>query len=615
MGDIVHEVERARGRRRERDHAARPERQLVRPRPRRRAVAPAVRRPAARGRRGRRHPPRPVHVAAPEGPAPRDDRRDGRVRQRVRAPAPPAAVGERPHARAHAPRLHRRALPRSGSTPARRGDPRPRGHHRHHRRLPRRDRRRLRRARSRSSTRPRYDAAYTFVFSPRPGTAGGRDDRRLRRARGRAGAHRPPRRRRRAPRAATRHEARVGRVEEVLVDGPSKKDPTRWSRAAPARTSSCTSPADRAARPPRPASYVDVRITDAAPHWLRGRARRRRRAARRAAGRASRSPPADAAARRSPTPSRTSRSSARPRRASPTLGARASRARSVTSRSCRSTRCRCTAGMDVGTAKPTAAERAAVAAPPDRRRRPVRGLVGRPLPGRGPRRGRRHRGARPPGAARRRHRPLRAGRRRRPRASPARTSTLRAELEARDRRARRARRRVRRARARRPGRRGRGSTRTTSAASCARSRSSELTGRPFSSFGPGVAAFGATVFPVRPGRRLAAPGGAARSGSTPRVAAMRGAGPASTRSPRWRRPAAGLSRTARQAIGYKEVLAHLDGDEPSLDAALDAAVRRTRAFARRQRMWFRRDPRITWFGAAANPDAPRCPHSWHVWSR
>ena len=99
----------------------------------------------------------------------RDDRGDGRVRDGVRAPAPAAAVGERPHARAHAPRLHRGALPR----PARRGarrDRRPRGHDRHHRRVPGRDRRRLRTRRSRSWTRRDYDAAYTFVFSPRPGT-------------------------------------------------------------------------------------------------------------------------------------------------------------------------------------------------------------------------------------------------------------------------------------------------------------------------------------------------------------------------------------------------------------------------------------------------------------
>jgi tRNA dimethylallyltransferase len=55
----------------------------------------------------------------------------------------------------------------------------------------------------------------------------------------------------------------------------------------------------------------------------------------------------------------------------------------------------------------------------------------------------------------------------------------------------------------------------------------------------------------------------------------------------------GLSRTARQALGYKELLAHLAG-ELDLDAAVDLAVRRTRRFARRQRAWFRRDRRITW---------------------
>jgi tRNA dimethylallyltransferase len=30
-------------------------------------------------------------------------------------------------------------------------------------------------------------------------------------------------------------------------------------------------------------------------------------------------------------------------------------------------------------------------------------------------------------------------------------------------------------------------------------------------------------------------------------------------------------------------------------------VRRTRAFARRQRMWFRRDPRVTWLGTTGDP--------------
>ncbi len=57
-----------------------------------------------------------------------------------------------------------------------------------------------------------------------------------------------------------------------------------------------------------------------------------------------------------------------------------------------------------------------------------------------------------------------------------------------------------------------------------------------------------------------------------------------------------LSRTASQALGYKELLGHLNG-EMSLDEALALAITRTRRFARRQERWFRRDPRIVWLNA------------------
>lgn len=60
------------------------------------------------------------------------------------------------------------------------------------------------------------------------------------------------------------------------------------------------------------------------------------------------------------------------------------------------------------------------------------------------------------------------------------------------------------------------------------------------------------------------------------------------------------SRTAGQALGYRELAAHLAG-ELSLGEALELAVNRTRGFARRQRVWFRRDPRITWMGVADDP--------------
>jgi tRNA dimethylallyltransferase len=55
----------------------------------------------------------------------------------------------------------------------------------------------------------------------------------------------------------------------------------------------------------------------------------------------------------------------------------------------------------------------------------------------------------------------------------------------------------------------------------------------------------------------------------------------------------GLSRTARQALGYKELLDHLEG-RSSLTEAVDLIVARTRRFAARQERWFRRDPRIHW---------------------
>jgi tRNA dimethylallyltransferase len=52
--------------------------------------------------------------------------------------------------------------------------------------------------------------------------------------------------------------------------------------------------------------------------------------------------------------------------------------------------------------------------------------------------------------------------------------------------------------------------------------------------------------------------------------------------------------TASQAIGYAELAEHLDG-RLSLDEAAERTVKRTRELARRQMAWFRRDPRIRWF--------------------
>jgi tRNA dimethylallyltransferase len=67
------------------------------------------------------------------------------------------------------------------------------------------------------------------------------------------------------------------------------------------------------------------------------------------------------------------------------------------------------------------------------------------------------------------------------------------------------------------------------------------------------------------------------------------------------------SPTAGKALGYAQLLGCLDdggrvvGD---LDEAVAVTVRATRRFVRRQRSWFRRDPRIRWFDAAT-PDVLR----------
>ena len=60
-------------------------------------------------------------------------------------------------------------------------------------------------------------------------------------------------------------------------------------------------------------------------------------------------------------------------------------------------------------------------------------------------------------------------------------------------------------------------------------------------------------------------------------------------------------RTASRALGYAQMLRHLAG-EWTLQQARDETVRATRRFARRQESWFRRDPRITWLDAGAGED-------------
>ena len=109
-----------------------------------------------------------------------------------------------------------------------------------------------------------YDSAYTFIYSPRPGTEAAEmvDEQvppevvaerfeRLRIVVERSGL--------------ARHEARVGRIEEVVVEGPSRKDPAVLS----GRTRQ-NKLVHFAAAPVRAGTYATVRVTGAAPHHLRG---------------------------------------------------------------------------------------------------------------------------------------------------------------------------------------------------------------------------------------------------------------------------------------------------------------------------------------------------------
>ncbi|MDA8063836.1 MAG: MiaB/RimO family radical SAM methylthiotransferase [Actinomycetota bacterium] len=111
-----------------------------------------------------------------------------------------------------------------------------------------------------------YDSAYTFVYSPRPGTeAAARTEDFVAPE---VVAERFERLRVVVERSAlVRHEARVGRVEEVLIEGPSKRDPgmvsgrTRQAKlvhlpAAPGVL--------------RPGTFAEARILRAAPHFLLG---------------------------------------------------------------------------------------------------------------------------------------------------------------------------------------------------------------------------------------------------------------------------------------------------------------------------------------------------------
>jgi len=123
-------------------------------------------------------------------------------------------------------------------------------------------------------------------------------------------------------------------------------------------------------------------------------------------------------------------------------------------------------------------------------------------------------------------------------------------------------------------------------------------GRQFSSFGPGLEEYPPAPFPIV-GLEIA------RDGLDQRIAQryeqQMAEGFLAEVQALVDRPA-GLGRTARQALGYAELLDHLENGTP-LNTALETAVMRTRRFARRQQRWFGRDPRINWIATSGEVSA------------
>ncbi|HSB86489.1 MAG TPA: tRNA (N6-isopentenyl adenosine(37)-C2)-methylthiotransferase MiaB [Ilumatobacteraceae bacterium] len=111
-----------------------------------------------------------------------------------------------------------------------------------------------------------YDYAYTFIFSPRPGTEAAQMTARF--VDPEVAGERFQRLKVVVERSAlAKHEARVGLIEEVLVEGPSKRDPAVLS----ARTRQNKLVHFEAPMALRPGAYVSVEITRGAPHHLVGR--------------------------------------------------------------------------------------------------------------------------------------------------------------------------------------------------------------------------------------------------------------------------------------------------------------------------------------------------------
>jgi tRNA dimethylallyltransferase len=125
-------------------------------------------------------------------------------------------------------------------------------------------------------------------------------------------------------------------------------------------------------------------------------------------------------------------------------------------------------------------------------------------------------------------------------------------------------------------------------------------GRPFSSFGPGVDSYPESPV-VQLGLRRPREVVAARVER--RVHAMIESGLVDEVGGLMER---GFSRSAGQALGYKEIVDYLTG-RIGKDEAIEMIVTRTRQFAVRQQRWFRRDPRVQWIDVEHDPVAEVVP--------
>ena len=113
----------------------------------------------------------------------------------------------------------------------------------------------------------RYDSAFTFIFSPRPGTAAAEMGDRF--VPHDVSVERYERLRRVIERSSRlANEARIGRVEEVVVEGPSKKDPSVTTGRT--RRNTLVHFASPSGGAPRPGTYARVRVVAAAANFLQG---------------------------------------------------------------------------------------------------------------------------------------------------------------------------------------------------------------------------------------------------------------------------------------------------------------------------------------------------------